>query len=60
MNATEELEERCALTRSRKLGGLTPAGFEELRRDVHENLSELHRDRRPEGPEYPQRRPCPL
>lgn len=41
MNATEELEERCALTRSRKLGGLTPAGFEELRRDVHENLSDF-------------------
>ncbi|MGN0071884.1 MAG: hypothetical protein ACI361_08645 [Atopobiaceae bacterium] len=41
MNATEELEKRCALTRSRKLGGLTPAGFEELERDVHENLSDF-------------------
>ncbi len=39
MRAREELEERCARERARRLGGLTPPAFEELRRDVHENLS---------------------
>lgn len=39
MRVREELEERCALERARRLGGLTPPAFEELRRDVHENLS---------------------